>query len=283
VKVPEDVEKDLHLPLLGAIPIAAKDVSPTKALEDPRSALSEAYYSVRTALQFSTEDGVPSSLLVTSPRPAEGKTTSALAIATGFARLGLRVLLVDGDMRDPSLHKILSRDNGVGLSNVLAGGPEMNPALQPTSYKNLTFLACGPPPPNPAELLGGNKMRAFLAAARAEFDLVVIDGPPVMGLADAPQLADVVVGTVFVIEAGKTKRDLAKAAIRRLRVGNAYMLGAILTKFDLRKAGYAYGHAYGYGYGYGYGYDYGSKLEKAPRQLGFIPSGGWFGNKRRRA
>src|SRR5207237_8348491 len=142
------------------------------------------------------------------------------------------------------LHKVLARDNGVGLSNLLAGGSDMTPAVQPTSYKNLSFLACGPLPPNPAELLGGGTMRAFLKAAKAEFDLVVIDGPPVMGLADAPQLANVVEGTVLVIEAGRIKRDLAKSAIRRLRVGQVRLVGAILTKFDLKKAGYAYGHAY---------------------------------------
>ena len=276
IKVPEDVERLLNIPLLGTIPVAAKDLPPIKALEDAKSAMSEAYYSVRTALQFSTEDGAPSSLLVTSASPAEGKTTSSLAIASGFARLGLRVLLVDGDMRDPSLHKILARDNGVGLSNLLAGGPEMNPALQPTNYRNLSFLACGPLPPNPAELLGGSKMRAFLKAARSEFDLVVIDGPPVMGLADAPQLAHVVAGTVMVVTAGGTKRDLAKAAVRRLQVGHVHLIGAILTKFDLKKAGYAYGHAYGYGYGHGYGYDYGTKPQPALRRFSLAPSLSWF-------
>jgi len=279
IKVPEDVERTLNLPLLGTIPVAQKGSPPMRLLEDAKSALSEAYYSVRTALQFSTEDGAPSSLLVTSARPAEGKTTSSLAIASGFARLGLRVLLVDGDMRDPSLHKILARDNGVGLSNLLSGGPDMNPAVQPTNYRNLSFLACGPLPPNPAELLGGGKMRAFLKAARSEFDMVVIDGPPVMGLSDAPQLANVVGGTVMVIEAGRTKRDLAKAAIRRLRVGHVHLLGAVLTKFDLKKAGYAYGHAYGYGYGHGYGFDYGAKPQPALPRFRLLSARSWFGGR----
>jgi polysaccharide biosynthesis transport protein len=283
IKVPEDVEHTLGVPLLGTVPVAPKQLSPVRALEDAKSPLSEAYYSVRTALQFSTEDGTPSSLLVTSSRPAEGKTTSSLALASGFARLGLRVLLVDGDMRDPSLHKILARDNGVGLSNLLAGGPDMNPALQPTNYRNLSFLACGPLPPNPAELLGGGKMRAFLKAARSQFDLVVIDGPPVMGLSDAPLLASVVSATVMAIEAGETKRDLARAAVRRLRVGRAHLVGAILTKFDLKKAGYAYGHAYGSGYGYGYGYDYGAKPERAAPRISILPSRAWFGRGDREA
>jgi succinoglycan biosynthesis transport protein ExoP len=265
LKVPEDIERKLGLPILGTIPVSAKEVAPSKALEDAKSAISEAYYSVRTSLQFSTEDGVPASLLVTSSRPAEGKSTTSLAIASGFARLGHRVLLVDADMRDPSLHRVLGRDNGVGLSNLLAGGDEIHPAVQPTSYRNLAFLSSGPLPPNPAELLGGGKMRAFLKAVGVQYDLVVIDGPPVMGLADAPQLSNQVAGTVMVVEAGGTKDAMAQAAIKRLRAGRVRLIGVVMTKFDLKKAGYVYGHAHGYGYGYGYGYDYGHKPEPAPR------------------
>ncbi|MDP3491712.1 MAG: CpsD/CapB family tyrosine-protein kinase, partial [Hyphomonadaceae bacterium] len=271
----------LGLPLLGTVPIAPKDLSPVRALSDPKSMLSEAYYSVRTALQFSTQEGVPSSLLVTSSRAAEGKTTTSLAIAAGFARLGLRVLLIDADLRDPSLHKILSRDNGVGLSNLLAGGVDLIPAVQPTHQKNLFFLACGPLPPNPAELLGGRKMRAFLDAARREFDLVVIDGPPVMGLADAPLIANVAAATMMIVHAGKTRREAARAAVRRLRGGDVHLIGAVLTKFDLKKAGYGYGHAHGYGYGYGYGYDYGASPLPAGRKLGFAAAGRWLDNMRR--
>jgi polysaccharide biosynthesis transport protein len=280
VKTPEEAERTLNLPMVGTIPVAAKGVSPVKSLEDARSPLSEAYYSVRAALQLSTADGTPSSLLVTSSRPAEGKTTSSLAIAAGFARLGLKVLLIDGDMRDPSLHKILARDNGVGLSNLLAGGSDISPAVQPTNYRNLSFLPCGPLPPNPAELLSGGKMRAVLKAARHAFDLVVIDGPPVMGLSDAPLLASVVDGVVVVVESGGTKRDLAKSMVRRLRAGRAHILGAILTKFDVKKAGYAYGHAYGTGYGYGYGYDYGAQPQPTPRRFSLIPSKAWFSERR---
>jgi succinoglycan biosynthesis transport protein ExoP len=283
IKVPEDIERRLGLPILGTIPVAAKEVAPAKALEDAKSAVSEAYYSVRTALQFSTEDGVPASLLVTSSRPAEGKSTSSLAIASGFARLGHRVLLVDGDMRDPSLHRVLGRDNGVGLSNLLAGGDEIHPGVQPTNYRNLSFLSSGPLPPNPAELLGGGKMRAFVRAATNQYDLVVIDGPPVMGLADAPQLASHVAGVVMVVESGGTNNALARAAVKRLQTARGMRLvGAILTKFDLKKAGYAYGHAYGSGYGYGYGYDYGVRPEPNPRKFRFLPSKDWIGGNSRK-
>jgi capsular exopolysaccharide synthesis family protein len=267
IKTPDEIEKTLNLPLLGAIPVASKDVSSYRAISDPKSMLSEAYYSVRTALKFSTPNGVPRVLLVTSASAAEGKTTTALAVATTFARIGLRTLLIDGDLRDPSLHKILARDNGVGLSNLLAGGPELTPALQPTDQLNLTFLACGPLPPNPSELLGSDKMRAFLDAAREHFDLVVIDGPPVLGLADAPLLSNMADGTTFIVSAGSTKREVAKSALKRLRLVDARLVGVVLTKFDMKKAGYRYGHSYGSGYGHGYGFDYGATPEPVGGRL----------------
>jgi capsular exopolysaccharide synthesis family protein len=281
IKTPDEIEKILNLPLLGAIPVAGREVSSYRAISDPKSVLSEAYYSVRTSLKFSTPDGAPHVLLVTSAGPGEGKTTSALAIATTFARIGMRVLLIDGDLRDPSLHKILARDNGVGLSNLLAGGPELTPALQPTDQENMTFLACGPLPPNPSELLGSDKMRAFLDAARDHFDLVVIDGPPVLGLADAPLLSSMVNGTAFVVEAGATKREVAKGAIKRLRLVDSHLVGVILTKFDMKKAGYRYGHAYGYGYGYGYGFDYGSSPQPGASRLRLSKAARLFGSGRK--
>lgn len=257
IKVPEDIEGKLGMPLMGAIPMLEKGVSIDEAMADARSALSEAYYSVRTALQFSTNAGVPRSLLVTSARPSEGKSTTAVALARNFAKLGMNVLLVDGDLRNPSLHRVLRADSGSGITNFLTGSASLQELVQATDQPNLAFIPCGPLPPNPAELLAGAKIRAMIAEAEADFDLLIIDGPPVMGLADAPLLASAVAGTVLVIEAGQTRRGLAKAALRRLALGNARILGGILSKFNVRSAGYGYG--YGYGYAYAYSYDYGHK------------------------
>jgi capsular exopolysaccharide synthesis family protein len=237
------------------------------AILDPRSVISEAYYSVRTALNFSTQQGVPLTLLVTSARPSEGKTTTSITLARAFARLGIEVLLVDGDMRDPSLHRLLGRDNGVGLSNILSGGASPPAALQSTDQETLTFVACGPRPPNPGELLSGEALRHFLDWAKAQFSLVIIDGPPVLGLADAPLLADAAAGTLVVIEAGVTKRELARMAIRRLKTVRSHIVGVVLTKFDIKKAGYSYGYMYGHGGGYGYGYDYGRKPATSTTKL----------------
>ena len=130
IKVPEDIEGKLGLPLLGAIPMLDKGVTIEQAMEDPRSAFSEAYYSVRTALQFSTNDGVPRNILVTSARPSEGKSTTSVALAKNFAKLGMSVLLVDGDLRNPSLHRVMRADSSQGLSNYLTGSARLQDLVQ---------------------------------------------------------------------------------------------------------------------------------------------------------
>ena len=247
---PDDVESKLGIPVLGVSPLLAKGDSPGTALTDIRSAFSEAYYSLRTALQFSTPDGTPSSLLVSSARPAEGKSTTAYAVALNLARVGKRVLLVDGDLRNPSMHRVVDAENERGMSNLLSGSADLVAVVQQTSHENLSFIPCGPLPPNPAELWGGDRFRQFLADARNHFDHVVVDGPPVLGLADAPMLAARVGGVLFVLESRGTRRGQARGALRRLQVGRAHLLGAVLTKFSAKSTSYG-GYDYAYDYHYG--------------------------------
>lgn len=261
IQTPEDVEAKLGLPLLGAIPILPRNITMGEALADPRSAVSEAYYSVRTALQFSTAAGAPEVLLVTSARPSEGKSTSAKAIATNFARLGMKVLLIDCDMRNPSLHRMMGGENSAGLSNVLAGISPLADVVQLSELPTLFFLPCGPLPPNPAELLAGPRLRKLLVEARELYDAVVLDGPPVLGLADAPILAHAASGALLVVEAAGTRRGQAIASLKRLNQASpGKVVGALLTKFNAKQAAYGYG----YGYSYAYQYDYGAnpQLEK---------------------
>lgn len=251
LKSPEDLEKQLGLPVLGVIPLLKAPETPAKALEDPRSAFSEAYRSVRTALQFSTETGVPRCLLVTSAGPSEGKSTTALTLAKNFAQLGKRVLIVDADLRNPSLHRALGKPNDSGLSNYLAGAAKATEVILATDTPLLMYMPTGPLPPNPAELLMGPKMLSLLSIAAEKFDQVIIDGPPVMGLADAPILANLATGTLVVIEAGETRIGLARNALKRLYAARAHVIGALLTKFSAKHAGYGYGYG-GYNY-YSYG------------------------------
>lgn len=252
--LPRDFQRKVGVPLLGVTP---KLPAPTKvrdALVEPRSPLSEAYFSILTALKFSTSHGAPKSLMLTSAQAKEGKSTTSLALAFGLVRTGGRVLLIDADMRNPSLHKIFKCPIKSGLSNVLSGNARMRDCIQESSLANLSLLVAGNIPPNPAELLSGDAMAKLIAEAAKQFDHVIVDGPPVLGLADAPLLARAVESTILVIEAGRTSAAQARHAMERLWAVRAHIIGAILSKFDVRSAGY--------GYGYGYEYRYGEHAER---------------------
>lgn len=249
---PEDVEAKLHLPVLGAIPALAKGEAPLQALADIRSGFSEAYYSLRTALQFSTPNGAPRSLLITSSRPAEGKSTTAYAVALSLARVGKSVLLIDGDLRNPSMHRVVGADNDRGMSNLLSGDGTLDNLVGKTDQENLWFIPCGPLPPNPGELWGSDRLGRVLEEAMQKYDHVVFDGPPVLGFADAPLLASAMAGTLFVLESRGTRRAQARGALRRLLVGRGNVLGVVLTKFNTKTTQYG-GYDYAYDYSYGGG------------------------------
>jgi succinoglycan biosynthesis transport protein ExoP len=264
IRQPNDVEPKLRLPLLGSIPLLTRGVSPKEAMKDPRSPFWESYFSVRTALQFSTTEGIPRSLLVLSTRPGEGKTTTSIALAYSLARLGARTLLVDADLRKPSVHQVLGLTLKTGLSNFLTGASGLDDILQASDQPGLSIITSGPLPPTPAELLADNRLRTFCAAAEERFDVVIFDGPPVMGFADAPLISAVAAGTILVVEAGKTRRGQIASTLHRLRMARAKVLGAVLTKFDVRKASYGdgYGASYKYAHSYAYGQSSSGKLKK---------------------
>jgi len=258
IKRPDDIEKLLGLPVLGAVPLLKAPMTPTTAMQDPRSAFSEAYRSLRTALQFSTDRGAPRSLLVTSATPHEGKSTTANVLGRHFAEMGKRVLIVDCDLRNPSLHRVFGVDNDQGLSNYLAGTMKPTDLIRSTAIPGLMYLPTGPLPPNPAELLMGSKMVTLLTVAAEKFDLLILDGPPIMGLADAPILSNLAQGTLLVVQAQETRIGMARNAIKRLHAARARIVGGLLTHFQPEHAGQ------GYGYGYG-GYDYYSYGNSRPR------------------
>jgi capsular exopolysaccharide synthesis family protein len=251
ITTPDDIEQKLGLALVGAIPALARGQTVGHALRDQRSPFSEAYYSAGTALSFARDDGLPKTMLVTSTRQGEGKSTTAQTLAINFAQLGRRVLLIDADLRNPTLHKMLRIDNNMGLSNVLRDGKKLSDVVTRIGPTSLFVAACGPLPSNPAALLGGERLRAAIQEATEEYDLILIDGPPVLGLADANLLGAVVEGVLLVVEAGSTKLGAARAALKRLQFGRAEVLGALLTKYNAKKAGY--GYAYGMDYRYGHG------------------------------
>ncbi len=245
IKTPDDLTSKLQLAPLGVIPVAPKTDAPTDNLDDARSQISEAYQSVRTALQFSTEHGVPKILLITSTRAGEGKSTSALSIAHAIATLNSTVLLIDADLRKPTFRGPSSQASG--LSSLLAGSDDLEACIHGTSRENLFLLPAGKIPPNPAELLANGRLAWLFDRVQGMFDYVVVDGPPVLGLADAPLLASRCEGTMMVFEAGLIRRAAAVNSLNRLRSVGANMMGGVLTKFSATRSGYGYGYGYGYG------------------------------------
>lgn len=243
---PSEVERRLGLPFLGSVP-KVEGETPKEALMDRKSELVDAYLAIQTNLGFTTEHGVPKSFAVTSTRPAEGKSTTALALATMLTRAKRRVILVDGDMRSPSVHHLGGVDHNMGLSNFLAGEDNLEEMIFEMSDFGFTAMSAGPIPPNAAELLTGTRLSVLIERLLKTYDHVVIDSPPVMGLADAPLIAGRVEGVIYAVESHGIRSSMVKTALGRL--SNAHVIGGILTKFDSRKAHYGYGYEYGYNYG----------------------------------
>jgi polysaccharide biosynthesis transport protein len=247
IRVPEDVEPKLGLALLGVVPKAYSG-EPGDALADPKSPISEAYNSLRGSLLYSTPAGLPHVMLITSAQPSEGKTTSSFAIAAGFARMGKRTLLIDADMRRPSLHRRAGLDNEKGLSTLLTSRQPLAEVAITLEQDYLSILPAGPIPPSPTELLSHVRIEEVLREAAQSFDVVLVDSPPVLGLADSPLMAALVDGVIFVVEADRSRRGSLKTSLRRLRAMRAVLLGAVLTKFDPLKSGNRYSEYYGYEY-----------------------------------
>jgi polysaccharide biosynthesis transport protein len=248
LREPGQVNRLLQVPLLGSVPDVEADDA-LAMLSDAKSIMSEAYLSIRSNLAFSTDHGVPRAFMVTSTRPAEGKSTSSLALAMVLGRTGKRVLIVDADMRSPSMHSFVNALNKTGLSNFLAGDNDWKKLVVPTPLKGLSLLPAGPTPPSAAELLSSDRMLMLVRQLLEEFDHVVLDSPPILGLADAPLLARAVEGCVFVVEAEGVAIRGVKTALGRLQSVHAHVFGVVLTKFKRRQSSYGYGYGDAYGYG----------------------------------
>lgn len=263
VKSREDVRKKLSLACLGTVPKTMAKESFVDDLKNPGSVVSEAYSAIVAALRFSTDEGMPKAVLVTSTRSGEGKSSSALALAQNFARRERRVLLIDSDLRKPAFKTV---DDHIGLSKLLTTDDDLAAHIVETQHRNLWLLPSGPLPPNPADLLSTGRIRKIINAAKDAFDLVIIDGPPTIGLADAPLLSAATGHTLFVIESGKTHTRAAIEALNRLEATGTHILGATLTKSQETSGGYGYDR-------YGYGYGYGAKANLKKTEILLIPQG----------
>jgi capsular exopolysaccharide synthesis family protein len=248
VKTPDDIARRLKLKFLGLVPIVAGDRHPLISGPVPHD-FGEAYRSIRTALVSQLPGTGPKIVAVASSQPLEGKTTTAVNIAMALAVGGARVLLIDADMRRPSVHKALRMANDRGLSQLLAGQARMREVVQRTHDPNLLTITAGRTPANPSELLASDRMRALLSGLEnGPFDWIIIDTPPVLAVTDAVILAPLVAAVTFVIGAEMTRWRLAERAVETLLGSNPRNVLAVLNKVNFGRNKYYYSRYYGHQY-----------------------------------
>ena len=266
IKTPSQLEQVLGFPFLGLLPSfgegsapntdgkKGKPVDPDASIDVPElvvhdyptSGIAEAARAIRTNVLFMSPDRPYRTLLVTSAGPAEGKTTVACCIAIAMAQAGRRVVLLDCDMRRPRLHKVFGHQRDLGLTNALIENPKIEDLAIATNVPNLSVITTGPLPPNPAEILHSEVFAKLLQKLRDKYECVVIDSPPVVPVTDAAILSNAVDGTILVVRAFQTSKDLARRAARALRDVDGHVIGTVLNAVDLNR------HEYGYKYYYYY-------------------------------
>ncbi|CAA6824264.1 MAG: Capsular exopolysaccharide family [uncultured Thiotrichaceae bacterium] len=248
----DDLKKLTQLPVLGVFPNTKVKSNtrgkrqPILVTDHPSSAMSEAFRSLRTNMLFSTSEGIPKLLHLTSSGSGEGKSNTAINLACVFAQTGKNVLIIDADLRKPSLHKYLKLSNQRGLCNYLDNEIEISEIESETSIEGLTAITSGGVSPNPADQLSSDKMVELLRMASDAYDLVIIDSPPVMGLADALILSNRSTATLFIVSSHEARKSHILGALERLRMGYGNVIGFVLTKSrEGKKSGYGYDYEYG--------------------------------------
>ncbi len=248
VKTPEDITRRLKLPFLGLVPAVKGNTHPLLSQEVPHE-FGEAFRALRTSLVFSSGSEGTRVIGLTSAQPLEGKTTTACNMAIALAYGGSRVLLIDADMRRPSVSRTLGIENNVGLSHLLTGQATARQAIRRTNVQNLWVMTAGMTPPNPSELLASDRMKTLISNVQTgPFDWVLIDTPPVLAVTDAVIIAPWVSGVVFVIGSEMTQRRLAERAVETLLTSRPHVLGAVLNRVDIIRNKYYYSRYYGYKY-----------------------------------
>ncbi len=209
-----------------------------EVIKNSKSVASEAYRALRTNIQFSNFDQDMQVITVTSATPSEGKSTTMANLAATFAQAGKKTIIVDADMRKPTLHKRFNLGKMRGLSSVLVGVEKLENCIQPVSgQENLYALVCGPIPPNPAEMLASQKMADFIAYLRTQYEIIIIDAAPVLAVADAQIIAQIADGTILVAGYNQVKKDQLAEAKKRLDKVNAHILGVVMNKVDMKNQG----------------------------------------------
>ncbi len=275
LKSPEDVKTFLNVAALGMIPssegksglsyysyhygskkkAASKGVVKNIELinfRDPESPFSEHYRSIRTSIQLSTPKSPPKIISVSSAMPGEGKTTTVVNLAVSFAQLGKKVVIIDGDLRKPRIHKIFKLKNTLGMSSFLAGRAKVSDILQKTHVPNVFVATSGPIPPNPAELIDSEIMSTMLVKIMEKVDYIFIDTPPMIGIVDPILVGKHSDGMILVTWGGKTRIDNVKKAKDEIDKFGIRLLGVVLNKIYFKRSEYSYNYNYSYSYSYKY-------------------------------
>ncbi|MCI0481933.1 MAG: CpsD/CapB family tyrosine-protein kinase, partial [Candidatus Dadabacteria bacterium] len=252
IKDEEELKKMFSISFLGGVPLVSdQDIENGQiekiAYTNPMSVISESFRVIRTSVLFASPDRRPKSILVTSSQPLEGKTTCTSNLAISFTQSGYRVALIDADMRRPRLSKIYRNGgspNGAGLSTYLIGKYQLEDTVRETEIDNLHVIMSGPIPPNPAELLGSERMKELIHALQERYDIVLFDGPPILGFADSQLLARAVDGVLIVTSTGITQRKTLQLSIEELRKVQGKILGAIINRLESSSSRYRYANYY---------------------------------------
>ncbi|SDC04040.1 capsular exopolysaccharide family [Paenibacillus sp. UNCCL117] len=213
--------------------------------ENPKSPISEAYRTLRTNIQFSAIDEELRVIMVTSAGPGEGKSTTLTNLAVAYAQTDMKVVVIDADLRKPTMHHTFSVTNRWGLTSILAGQAKLGDVVQHTYVDNLSLITSGPIPPNPSEMLASKRMTALLDELKGIYDIILIDAPPTLAVTDSQIVATKCDGVILVVDSGKVKRDMAIKAKANLDHVKARILGVVLNNMDRKNAESYYYYYYG--------------------------------------
>jgi succinoglycan biosynthesis transport protein ExoP len=245
IKFPEDAEAKLGAPVLGIVNLLSAKGKSIEAIvmKEPQSVFAEGYKVIRTSILLSSSDKPLKNILITSISPGEGKTATAVNIALTVAQSEHSVLLVDGDLRRPRIHKIFGLDNSKGLSTYLAGASDIH-IVPAASRSGVQVMPSGPVPPNPSELLSSRRMQQLLTLLSEKFDIVIWDSPPLMTVTDSLVLSKILDGTIIVAKAGETTFENVRKGMKSLSDIESHFLGIIINALEVKKNDYYYNRYY---------------------------------------